>query len=79
MITENDLLNFVRQATPQTPKRAPGQGITASELGAAEKKSRDWGRDYLNSLVDAGLLKRTWMTWVDENSHPATGFVYEKP
>lgn len=78
MSGQDELVQYVLSAQPQAPRRQPGQGITASELGANQKKSRDWGRDYLNKLVDYGLMKRTMMTWT-ENGHSCTGFVYEKP
>jgi predicted transcriptional regulator len=77
MITESDLLAFIRENTDELPRRAKGQGIIVKELAEAEGKSKDWANKNLTSLCRRGMMTRTLMTWRDDAGHAATGYVYE--
>jgi hypothetical protein len=78
-MTEDELLSYIQSIHGNTPRRKPGQGITATEYAKKAGKGRDYGKVTLSELHRAGHLIRTWMTWKDDDGRHATGYVYEAP
>ena len=57
-MTEQDLLDFIKQHAPEPRKPRPdGFGVTIKEYAAHEGISEDAARKVLSELVAAGLLE----------------------
>ena len=76
-MTENDLLEFIREAAEEK-YRKPAQGISVAEYAEAQGISKYHASDILRGLQRAGKLKRTLMTWRGVDGRPCTGYIYEK-